>query len=68
LSLNGEYIKEFDSATKAFLETGVCARNISQVASKEVYKVNAEGKSLTRKQAGGFVWKYKEDYEVNGSR
>lgn len=65
LTLNGEFVAEFENSKLAFDKTGICARNILQVASKDVYKVNIEGKSLTRKQAGGFVWKYKEDYEIN---
>ena len=67
LTLNGEFVAEFENSKLAFDKTGICARNILQVASKDVYKLNTEGKSLTRKQAGGFVWKYKEDYEVNSN-
>lgn len=64
LNLKGEFIAEFDNSKIANDNTGICARNILQVASKDVYKINNEGKCLTRKQAGGFIWKYKQDYEI----
>lgn len=51
----GNLIARFDNARMAYKETGVCARNILQVASKDEYN---KIKHLTRKQAGGFVWKY----------
>lgn len=54
--LNGEPIAIYDNAQKAYLATGVCARNIRQVASKEPYNK----KGSIRKQAGGFLW---EDVE-----
>ena len=37
--------------------SGVCARNIRQVASKEPYNK----KGSVRKQAGGFIWEDVED-------
>lgn len=52
-TLNGNFIKKFPCGTEASIETGVCERNIYQVAAKTEYK-----KGLTRKQAGGFIWKY----------
>lgn len=57
-SLNGEFIKQFQDAKQAERETGVCARNILQVANKEEY--NKE-KHLVRKQAGGYIWKRAEE-------
>ncbi len=51
--LEGKFITSFKTAKIAGIETGVCARNILQVANKTEYKV---GK--TRKQAGGFIWKF----------
>lgn len=51
-SLDGEIIAIHENAQKAHLATGVCARNIRQVASKEPY--NKKGN--VRKQAGGFIW------------
>lgn len=53
--LNNVFIEEHESGIKASKKTGVCERNIYQVASKTEYK-----KGLTRKQAGGFIWKYKQ--------
>lgn len=54
-NLLGDFIEEHESGIKASVKTGVCERNIYQVASKTEYK-----KGLTRKQAGGFIWKYKQ--------
>lgn len=50
----GAIIREFHNSTEASLKTGVCQRNILQVANKEEYKPG-----LTRKQAGGFIWELK---------
>jgi len=55
LSLNGRHIAEFPSAKAAGRATGVCGRNILQVANRDEYK---PGK--TRKQAGGYIWRYKQ--------
>lgn len=57
---SGKVIGEFSSCTEAGNETGVCTRNIHQVASKTEYKPN-----LTRSQAGGFKWIYKDEYTSN---
>lgn len=54
-SLDGNYIAEFPSAKVASVLTGICSRNILLVANKEEY---SPGK--VRKQAGGFIWKFKE--------
>jgi len=54
-SLDGVLIEEHVSGKDAALKTKVCERNIFQVASKTEYKPG-----LTRKQAGGFIWKYKQ--------
>lgn len=51
-SLDGKIIAFYDSAKKAHIATGVCERNIRQVANKEPY--NKRGS--IRKQAGGFIW------------
>lgn len=50
-SMEGEIIKVFNSSKEAAEETGICRRNILQVARKEEYK-----KGLIRKQAGGYIW------------
>lgn len=52
-SLSGEIIATFINSVEAHKETGVCRRNILQVASKTEYK---PGKK--RKQAGGYVWEF----------
>lgn len=56
-SLDGKLISEYNNAKEASNRTGVCARNILQVANKTPF--NANGNS--RKQAGGFIWKFKEE-------
>lgn len=55
----GHFIAEYANGEIASRLTGVCQRNILQVANGEEYK---PGK--IRKQAGGFVWKLKEGSEV----
>jgi hypothetical protein len=54
--LNGCFIESFINCKEASRKTGVCSRNIHQVAAKTEYKPG-----LTRKQAGGFIWEFKED-------
>lgn len=49
-TLEGDFIAEYANSQIAESLTGVCARNILQVANKQ------QG----RKQAGGFVWKFSE--------
>lgn len=46
-------VVSFPNAVMAERITGVCSRNIIQVANKEEYK---PGK--TRKTAGGYVWSF----------
>lgn len=53
--LDGNYLASFPNSIIAERITGVCQRNILQVASKEEYRPNR-----TRKQAGGYIWKYEE--------
>jgi hypothetical protein len=57
--LDGHFIAEYANAQIASDFTGVCQRNIMQVANKEEYV-----KGKVRKQAGGFVWKLKESEVV----
>lgn len=54
-SIAGKLIAEYPNSIEAEKATGVCQRNILQVAGKEEYK---PGK--TRKQAGGYIWRYKQ--------
>lgn len=56
LNKNGEILKSFKNCRVASEETGVCARNIHQVASKTEFIVGR-----VRKQAGGFIWKFEKD-------
>lgn len=53
-SLAGEFLASFANAKEASAATGVCGRNILQVANKTPY--NKMG--ATRKQAGGYVWRF----------
>lgn len=53
--LQGSFIAKYRNAKEAERITGVCSRNILQVASKEEYN---KKKHLFRKQAGGFVWMF----------
>jgi hypothetical protein len=52
-TLQGKVLGIFPNAAVAGTFSGVCCRNITQVAAKTEYK---PGK--IRKQAGGFVWEY----------
>ena len=51
--LNETIIDVFNNAKEASDKTGVCQRNILQVANKTEYKP-----SIFRKQAGGFKWSF----------
>lgn len=55
----GHFIAEYANGEIASRLTGICQRNILQVANGEEYK---PGK--VRRQAGGFIWKLKEESEV----
>lgn len=57
--MEGHFIAEYANGEIASRLTGICQRNILQVANKEEYKPN-----MTRKQAGGFVWKFKDEEVV----
>lgn len=52
-SLDGVFIACYNNAQEASNITGVCARNILQVAKKTPF--NKKGN--IRKQAGGYIWK-----------
>lgn len=56
---DGNYLASFPNSKIAEEITGVCHRNILQVASKDEYK---PGK--IRHTAGGFIWKFKDESEV----
>lgn len=53
-------LKCLGCATEASRVTGVCARNILQVADKEPFN----SKGSVRKQAGGYIWKFADEKEV----
>lgn len=53
ISLMGEIVNEHINGQEASKATKICRRNILQVANKDEYKL---GK--TRKQAGGFIWRF----------
>lgn len=55
-TVDGQFVAEFANSVIAEKYTGVCQRNILQVANKTPYK---EGK--VRNQAGGFIWKYADE-------
>lgn len=54
LTDDGVCIATYPNAKEAGLATGICSRNILQVASKTAFGINGR----TRKQAGGYVWKF----------
>jgi hypothetical protein len=56
LDMNDNIIEEHENGILASIKTGICERNIYQVASKTEYKPG-----FTRKQAGGYKWKYREN-------
>lgn len=51
-TLEGKYIATYNNSKEASQATGVCQRNILQVANKEPF--NKKGN--IRKQVGGYVW------------
>ena len=52
--LNHNLIAIFKSCAFAGKETGICARNILQVANRTPFN----SKGSTRKQAGGYIWEF----------
>lgn len=55
--MNRNFIFMFNNCKEAADGTGVCQRNIHQVAARTEYKPG-----LTRKQAGGFIWGFENDH------
>lgn len=55
--LDNFFIAEYANAQIASRYTGVCQRNILQVAGKEKYGKNG----LARKQAGGYLWRFADE-------
>lgn len=56
LSKSGDVIQRFSSGAEASRLTGVCGRNILQVANHTEFK-----KGHPRKTAGGYVWRYESE-------
>ena len=55
--LEGHFIAEYANSKIASELTGICARNILQVANKNPFN----SKGSVRKQAGGYIWKFADD-------
>ena len=58
--MEGHFIAEFANSKIAEEMTGICQRNILQVASKTPFN----NKGNIRKQAGGYVWEFTDESEV----
>lgn len=54
--IDGNYLASFPNSQAAGLVTGVCARNILQVANKTEYR-----KGCVRRQAGGYIWSFEKN-------
>ena len=59
-TMDGIFLAEYVNGEVASRMTGICHRNILQVAGKAPF--NKRGS--VRKQAGGYIWKYAEESEV----
>jgi len=55
-TLEGKFVAYYWNAKEASDATGVCQRNILQVANKDEFSPGR-----TRKQAGGFIWKFRNE-------
>lgn len=58
-SIEGDLLAEYVNAKIAEKLTGICSRNILQVANGTEYR---RGKK--RVQAGGYIWRFKDESEV----
>lgn len=61
LDKNGYLLAIYPNASLASKITGICSRNILQVASKTPF--NSKGN--TRKTAGGYIWKFESEVVNN---
>ena len=59
-TIGGVFLAAYPNAKEASLATGICHRNILQVAAGTPYDANGN----TRKQAGGYVWKFTDESEA----
>ena len=60
LTIDGIFLAEYVNGEVASRMTGICQRNILQVASKTPYN----SKGSIRKQAGGYSWEFVEEKVV----
>lgn len=58
----GNYMAIYPNANMAEKITGVCSRNILQVANREIFN----SKGSIRKTAGGYIWRYESEVMGNG--
>lgn len=58
LTLNNEFVKEYDSQHTASRETGIAQSNISMSLNKKT-GIDHRGNTFVRTIAGGYKWKYK---------
>ena len=56
LSKDGQVVALFSSAAMAQRKTGICRRNILQVANRTPYR-----KGRIRKTAGGYIWRFESE-------
>ena len=56
ISKDGEIIGRFSSGAEASRKTGICGRNIMQVANHTPFKPGHE-----RKTAGGYIWRFESE-------
>lgn len=56
LNMDNKILNVFNNSTEAAAFTGVCSRNILQVANKDQYRPNC-----VRSQAGGFKWRFQNE-------
>jgi hypothetical protein len=57
---HGEFVAEYINGHDASIATGVCQRNILQVANKAQYNKRGD----YRKQDGGYIWRFADESEV----
>ena len=60
VSTSGEIVERFVNGRLASEKTGICERNIYQVATRTPWK---PGK--VRRQAGGFIWRYADEFQTD---
>lgn len=56
-TMDGKLVSIYHTAMDASRDTGICGRNILQVANKEPFNK----KGAIRKQAGGYIWRYESE-------